>query len=166
MVDGPGCSALHCPLLGQTSHCSPAPQCPPRVSVELPDPGDVSGTRGSGDRLRPGQGGGGAASERHRQETLSGGLGFLDGPRNAPRRAIWPQGNSPVSRISMCYTQEVFLLFFSITFFLICQTVYLLRWYNKVMQHIVGSCIFNVKWQESDLFSLFFEVFSDMFFMF
>lgn len=34
------------------------------------------------------------------------------------------------------------------------------------MQHIVGSCIFNVKWQKSDLFSLFFEVFSDMFFMF
>lgn len=50
------------------------------VSPELSDPSDVSGAGGSCDRLWPGQGGGGAASQRPRQEALTGGLSLLDGP--------------------------------------------------------------------------------------
>lgn len=58
------------------------------VPPELSDPGDVSGSGGPGDRLWPSQGSGGVASQRPRQEALTGGLSLLDGPRDAPRRAV------------------------------------------------------------------------------
>lgn len=93
-------SMLHFPLLAEY-HIAVVLTCVTIILIlvfclflkELPDPGDISGSGGPGDWLRPGQGSGGAASQRPWQEALTSGLSLLDGPRDAQRGAIWPQGN-------------------------------------------------------------------------
>lgn len=114
-------SIVHCPLLAKY-HTAVVLTCVAIsfldcVSAELSDPGDVSGSGGSGDWLRPGQRSGGAASQRPWQEALTGGLSLLDGPGDAPRRAVRPQGNievlvsaahSPLSLDTvLCYTDII-----------------------------------------------------------
>lgn len=128
-VDAHRLSSLMMPSAGKWSHCSFFPS----VSPELSDPGDASRSGGPGDWLRPGQGSGGAPGEGPRQKALAGGLCFLDGSRDAPRRAVRPQGSHPagltvVGENGALLIHSRMLLFWYMWAFFYC------------MLHVPGGC--------------------------